>query len=318
MNGSTGVLSSKDGLRRAAYSLGFVAAGVAPAGTPPFYRESVRWVAEGRHGGMKWFERSLALRGDPGGLLNGCRAVISLAYPYRIEKPCTPDGFSVSRYAEPLLDDYHARLRKLAGMLAAVIEREHPGSRSRVCVDSAPVMERSLAVAAGLGFIGKNTSLIVPGSGSFVYLAEILTTAPLAITQPIPVSAGSCGTCTRCLDACPAGALDAPYRLDAARCLSYLTVEHRAPAGVETGRLMGSCILGCDRCQEVCPHNEKTSAADVCLPHSAEFIRMEEADFDARFGRTALARAGIRKLKENIAAVTAASRTPRGGGGRTP
>ncbi len=291
----------------AAYSLGFVSFGVASAAEPLYYDELVRWLAEGKHGDMKWFERNLQLRRDPRGLLKDCRAVVCLAYPYSREKPCTPDGFSVSRYSEPLLDDYHKRLRKLAGEVAAVIRRRYPGSRSRVCVDSAPVMERSLAAASGVGFIGKNTSLIVPGVGSCVYLVEILTTAPFAPTPPLPESAGSCGDCTKCLDACPTGALEAPYRLDAAKCLSYLTIEHRAPVKVGIGRLMGSCILGCDRCQEVCPYNSGMESEKICLPSSRDFLNMDDEAFDSRFGRTALARAGIEKLKENIKAVMAGS-----------
>jgi epoxyqueuosine reductase len=302
--GISGRRSSITGeVKEAAIALGFVAFGVAPAAVPPFHDELVRWLAEGKHGDMKWFERNLHLRHDPAGLLKGCRAVVSLAYPYSRKKPCTSDGFCVSRYSEPLLDDYHKRLRKLAGEVAAVIRRRYPDSRSRVCVDSAPVMERSLAAASGAGFIGKNTSLIVPGVGSFVYLAEILTTATLAPTPPLPESAGSCGACTRCLDACPTGALEAPYRLDAGRCLSYLTIEHKAPVNLGTGGLMGSCILGCDRCQEVCPYNDGMASEEICLPSSRDFLNMDDAAFDSRFGRTALARAGIEKIKGNITAV---------------
>ncbi len=155
--------------------------------------------------------------------------------------------------------------------------------------------------------MGKNTCLIVPGAGSFVYLAEILTTAPLEATLPLEERAGSCGPCTRCLDACPTGALEAPYHLDAEKCLSFLTIEDRDPVDAEIGKLMDSCILGCDRCQEVCPHNGDTERRRVCLPPLAEIERMDQSAFKARFGRTALARAGVRKLGENIAAVTAAN-----------
>jgi epoxyqueuosine reductase len=295
--------STGEELRKLAFSLGFVAVGVARSCEPPFYNELVRWLAEAKHGDMKWFEKSLGLRRDPSTLLKDCRAVVSLAYPYCRKKPCTSDGFSVSRYSEPLLDDYHERLRNLAGEVAALIKRRHPGSRCRVCVDSAPVMERSLALASGVGFIGKNTSLIVPGVGSCVYLVEILTTACLGPTAPLPESAWSCGACTRCLDACPTGALEAPYRLDAGKCLSYLTIEQKAPVKAESGRLMGTCILGCDRCQEVCPYNDGMDSEEICLPSSRDFLTMDDAAFDLRFGRTALARAGIEKIQGNITAV---------------
>jgi epoxyqueuosine reductase len=307
---SCGAAFMSGALLEAASSLGFAAAGVSLAGTPAFYEELIEWLAAGMHAGMKWLEKSLTLRHDPAHLLEGCRAVVSLAYPYRTEKPCTEDGFNVSRYTEPPLDDYHRRLKKLAGKLATLIQLEYPGSRCRVCVDSAPVMERSFAMAAGVGFIGKNTSLIVPGVGSWVYLAEILTTAPLGATPPLPASTGSCGTCTRCLDVCPSGALEAPYLINAAKCLSYLTIEDKAAVDIETGRLMGSCILGCDRCQEVCPHNEEIDSVKICLPSSRDLLNMDDAAFDSRFGRTALARAGIKKLQQNISAIIAASKNP--------
>lgn len=290
-------------LKEAAFSLGFIAFGVARPETPPFYGELIRWLASGRHGGMTWLEKNLMLRGNPAGLLEGCQAVVSLAYPYSGRKPCSPDGLCVSRYAEPSRDDYHSRLRELGKKIAAFIAGAHPGSRARICVDSAPLMERSLAMASGVGFIGKNTSLIVPGAGSFVYLCEILTTAPLGFTPPLPEWPGHCGGCTRCLDGCPSGALEQPYLLDASRCLSYLTIEKRDAVSAETGRLMAPCILGCDRCQEVCPHNDEKTGADVCLPPMEVWAAMEEEDFQARFGRTALARAGLRKLRENIFAV---------------
>ncbi len=288
------------GLKDAAFSLGFISVGVARPGTPPFFRELTGWLASGKHGAMTWFEKNPGLRANPALLLEGCRAVVSLAYPYSAAKPISPDGLCVSRYAEPLLDDYHDRLRGLGKKLAAFMAGAFPGSRSRVCVDSAPVMERSLAMASGVGFIGRNTCLIVPGVGSFVYLCEILTTAPLAPTPPLPGSPDHCAGCTRCLDACPTGALERAYSVDATKCLSYLTIESREAVSAETGSLMARCVFGCDRCQEVCPHNGADAGAEQCLPPREVWDAMGEEDFRRRFGGTALERAGLGKLRENI------------------
>ena len=254
---------------------------------------------------MAWLERNLSLREDPSGLLEGCRTVISLAYPYPASKPCTPDGLTAARYSEPRQPDYHGRLKGLARELARGIEGACPGTRTRVCVDSAPLMERSLAHAAGIGFIGKNNMLIVPGIGSYVFLAEILVTEDLAFDAPAPMESG-CGSCTLCVDACPTGALERPFYVDASKCLSYLTIEYGGAVGRETGKGMGDCFLGCDVCQEVCPFNGERRAGDLSLPSTDEIMNMGKDAFDARFGKTAMGRAGLVKIKRNIQAIRAA------------
>lgn len=282
--------------------LGFVAAGFSPAEQPRHYDKFCEWTAAGRCGEMSWLKRSLELRKDPGSLLEGCRTVVCLAYPYPSAAPSTPDGFTAARYSEPEKVDYHFRLKESARGIEQVLKDQFPGSRSRVCVDSAPLLERSFAYRSGLGFIGKNNMLIVPGRGSYVFLVEILTTAffDAAPAQPLPAG---CGTCTRCLDACPTGALDGPHSFDAAKCLSYLTIEYRGKVGAESGAKMGNCFFGCDVCQEICPHNGGKSDAKVSLPSSEEILAMEEPEFTKRFGKTALGRAGLKKIKENIEAI---------------
>ncbi len=242
------------------------------------------------------------MRENPGNLLEGCRTIISLAFPYTAEKPCTPDGFFVSRYADPRKTDYHDRLRKKGKILAGVIRREYSKARFRVCVDSAPILERSFAFSSGVGFIGKNNMLIIPGYGSYFFLVEILTTAPIPFPEAKPVKS-LCGECSLCLDACPAGALEAPYRLNASKCLSYLTIEKMGGIDRETGRKMGRCFFGCDRCQEVCPHNQREGLAVVLLPSLNTILRMCDEDFNRAFGKTALARAGLEKIKGNISAL---------------
>ncbi len=290
-----------------ARELGFVGAGFSRPRRPAFVEEFRRWIRAGRHGEMAWLARNLELREDPSRLLEGCRTIISLAYPYPKEKPATPEGLTVARYARPWTEDYHTTLRRLCGELSARLKRAMPGSRTRVCVDSAPILERSAATGAGLGFIGRNNMLIVPEYGSFVFLAEILTTAELP-PSPAQPATDQCGSCTRCLDACPTGALDAPFSIDAGKCLSYLTLEWAGVVGPETGRLMGDCFLGCDRCQEACPYNGGASAREVVLPVAEAFLEMSDKAFSERFDRTALARAGPAKIRSNLLALNA----PRG------
>lgn len=269
----------------------------------------LRWLGEGRHGEMAWLERNLEVREDPQRLLSGCRTIISLALPYAWQKPATPEGLAVSRYARPDAEDYHLELKRLCGELGRLIQRTFPGSSSRTCVDSAPVLERDIAYSAGLGFIGKNNMLIVPGTGSRVFLAEILTTADILFPAPIPLES-LCGDCTRCMDACPTGALEAPYLVDASKCLSYLTIEWKGKVDEETAEKMGSCFLGCDRCQEACPLNPAEDSTRVALPSAREFFRMDEQAFMESFGRTALSRPGLGKIRANLGAMVRTAVTP--------
>jgi epoxyqueuosine reductase len=286
-------------LIKQAHDLGFVAVGFSHSGRPPFFDQLCAWISEGKHAGMAWMERHLPLREDPSRLLEDCRTIITLAYPYSYRKPCTPDGLSAARYSEPRKKDYHDRLRKKASVLAADIRQAYPGTRTRTCVDSAPIMERSFAYQSGIGFIGKNTHVIVPGHGSYFFLTEILTTAPIPFSET-PLVANQCGTCTRCLDACPTGALEAPFRVDAAKCLSYRTIEEKMDLDREAGKTMGDCFFGCDVCQEVCPFNNGSEPAEVLLPPMDDFLTMDEKEFQQLFGKTAFARAGLSKIQGNI------------------
>lgn len=252
-------------------------------------------------------EKNKDLREHPERLLEGCRVIVSLAYPYPSEAAATPEGLTVARYADPSREDYHQRLRRLCGGLVKHLQEAFPDCRSRVLVDSAPILERSIAHAAGLGFLGKNNLLILPGYGSFLYLCEILTTAPLEFIPAETVDC-LCGTCSRCLEACPTGALEEPFTLDAAKCLSYLTVEHRGELRKGSGARMKGCFLGCDRCQEACPFNPPGVGRRVTLPPAEEILAMDGKEFTERFGNTALARPGIERLKRNLRVIQAGVR----------
>jgi epoxyqueuosine reductase len=282
-----------------ARDLGFIACGFSKPERPLYFDQFCAWISRRKNGGMSWLEKNMELREDPSRLLSNCQTVITLAYPYPSEKPGTSDGFTVSRYSQPGEADYHVRLKDLCGALLSVVAEAYPGSHSRVCVDSAPLLERSYACASGIGFVGKNNMLIVPGHGSYTYLAEILTTAPIDMVSSEPMET-RCGTCTLCVDSCPTGALERPFYLDASKCLSYLSIEDKRKIDEETGKRMGDCFFGCDRCQEVCPLNGNEGSIQVSLPSTNAFLEMDDNEFKKRFGKTAFARAGLEKMKTNI------------------
>jgi len=292
-------------LAEEARSLGFLAVGFTRPSRPLHFDRFMEWLDEGKNAGMAWLRKNLDLRENPSKMLRNCRTIISLAYPYPPRRQESTDGFAVARYADPGRVDYHSRLRTLCGRLVALIKEVDPGSRSRICVDSAPLLERSIAAAAGIGFIGKNNLLIVPGWGSYLYLAEILTTAAISFPALEP-SAARCGSCSLCLEACPLGALEKPFSLNASRCLSYWTVEEKGGLKAHIGAALGKFFFGCDRCQEICPFNVETSEPEVVLPSTDLLLGMDEAVFERDFGRTALARAGLEKLKGNIRTARAA------------
>jgi len=284
-----------------AKTLGFIAVGFSRPHRPAYFDSFLNRLADRKHGDMTWLERNLDVREDPSKLLEGCQTIISLAYPYPNARHETEDGYRVARYADPSREDYHFRLKKLGDDLFEWIQKDYPGSRARVCVDSSPILEKSIACQSGLGFIGKNTLLVIPGYGSYLFLVEILTTAPLQYPVIEPM-ADQCGACTACMEACPTGALEKPYHLNALKCLAYLTIEHKGDIPPALGPMMKKCFLGCDRCQEACPSNKGALTTNVSMPSADEILHMREEDFKNRFGRTSLARPGMVKIKSNLRA----------------
>ena len=220
-------------------------------GFAPARAELDHQLEEGRHGEMEFMARTVEVRKDPARMLPGARSVLVAAVPYRGE------AGPIARYAQSA--DYHTVVHQRLERLAEHLRTRLPDARSLVCVDTKPLLERSAAALAGLGFLGKHGCLITPGLGSYVLLGALLCTAPLASPDPVDelrrVGWAACGQCTRCLDACPTQAFVAPGRLDPRRCISYLTIEHRGPIEPALADAMGERIAGCDVCQEVCPYN---------------------------------------------------------------
>jgi epoxyqueuosine reductase len=277
---------------------GFVRVGVARAETPPGFERFRQWISAGQHAGMAYLARTAAVRGEPGRLLSGARSIVCLAWKHDAASAVAPDGSAVARYA--VGGDYHGGLRQAALDLAREAERRIGPFAWRVCVDSTPLAERSFAAAAGLGWIGKNGCLIDPEYGSWLLLAEILTDLDLPADEPV---AEQCGSCMRCLAACPTDAFVSPGVLDAARCISYWTIEHRGPIPDAVKPTLGPHVFGCDICQEVCPFNEPlplpASSADI--PNRRDWLEMGKGDWRRRFRATAFNRAGRRGLQRNAA-----------------
>lgn len=291
----------------AARGAGFVAAGVVAAGPPASWSRYRAWLDGGLHGEMGWLERDADPRRDLNSVLPGCRSVVCAALPVG-----DPTPGNVARYARA--EDYHVVVKRLLGEVADELGARAPRGtrfRFRSCVDTAPLLERELAVRAGLGFLGKNGLLIVPGIGSHVVLGELLTDAALAPTaRSLDASLDRCGECTRCLDACPTRAFTAPRVLDARRCLSYLTIEKRGPftrAEAEAVAEAGT-LFGCDVCQDVCPWNEPFFASAPAPEGEASLspeslLDTDQASYEARFAGSAVWRATREGLERNARAV---------------
>lgn len=302
-------------VRRLVEAQGFALLGVAPAEASDYASEFEAWLKRGHHGEMSYLAVHVAERMDPRRVLPGARAVICVADWYgddgnAAETHPRPVG-RIARYA--WRSDYHRRMKKRLHAVADAMREAWPGFEHRTTVDSAPILEREHAARAGLGWIGKHTLLIHPDRGSWLLLGEVITTLPLRMeSQPEP---DHCGSCTRCIDACPTHCIT-PYSVDASRCVSYLTIEHRGMIDPSLHEGMGAWVAGCDVCQEVCPFNQPRGerragthdessprkAGGAELAHGLDLMALldwDESDRRAAFERSALKRIKLTQLKRN-------------------
>jgi len=306
-------------LKALALELGFTRVGVARAEPLSEDRERLSaWLSAGHHGQMAYMQDNADVRSDPthSGMLPSARSVVVLATAYaRGESLAGPAPGRIARYAQGR--DYHGllydRTRKLRRLLQAT------GASVRACVDTLPALERAWAARAGVGFVGKNACVIVPGIGSHVLLSLLVTSAELEPDVPLRER---CGECRICLDACPTRAFVRPKVLDARRCISYLTIEHDGPIEDELQEPIGPWLFGCDVCQDVCPYNRtphaRPTAPDAFAPRgrwtelgAEDFLHMDAACFDRYSRGSALRRAGRDSMARNAAIVLGNSRDKR-------
>ena len=299
----------KQRLAAQAQAEGFAAMGIcAPDATPEAAPRLMQFLEEGRHGQMHWMAERTEWRGSAAALWPEARSVIMLAEPYTpdadpLEVLSHPDRAAISVYAQG--KDYHdlvkRRLKRLGRWL---LDQAGQGEAIKVFVDTAPVMEKPLAQAAGLGWQGKHTNLLSRDLGNWFFLGAIFTTIDLPKDAP---ETSRCGTCTACLDICPTRAFPAPYQLDARRCISYLTIEHKGPVDPDLRPLLGNRIYGCDDCLAICPWNKFAQAATelgyrprIGAPDLAELAMLDDTAFRARFAGSPIKRIGRDRFVRNV------------------
>lgn len=312
----------EDCLRRAAVA-GFEAVGLIPAEASPRAAEFHAWLVAGRWAGMTWLARDPEQRLDPRRAWPPARSVLMVGAALAADAP-PPELWNdplrgrVARFAWG--PDYHEVMGARLAALAEDLRRAHGWTETPwPFVDSRPVLERDLAARAGLGFIGKHTQLIHPACGALLLLGGLLLPADFPGVAPPPVSDG-CGDCNRCLAACPGGALGPPRTLDARRCVSYWTIEHRGPIPLEIVPALGNWVFGCDACQEACPYPRTPRSppqapflrfdADLHAPRLADWLELGDDEFQARYAGTPLVRAGAARLRRNAAAALGNSGRP--------
>ena len=296
------------GVKAVAKSLGFDACGISAAGQlDDEARRLETWLHRGFHGTMNWMERNVEKRVDPRKLVPGAKSIISLLLNYYQEIPADPDPTTAqfSRYAWG--DDYHDILKDRMYAMFEELDSLTGGLDGRVFVDSAPIMDKVWAAKSGLGWIGKHTNLIDRQLGSWFFLGEIVSDLELEPDGPVP---DHCGSCTRCIDACPTDAIVEPYVVDANRCISYLTIEHREddiPADLAVKS--GTWVFGCDVCQDVCPWNKfaRKTRVDSFMPRDGivdtAITDWQEIDIEAfreRFRKSPVKRAKYEGLMRNL------------------
>lgn len=288
--------------------MGFDACGIASATVLESESALVeQWLDEGHEGEMSYLTRNKEKRYDPRLLVEGTKSIVTVLYNY-YPKLQIGDGehFKIAKYAYGA--DYHDVLkRKLRQLLERIETQTGKLDGVRVFVDSAPVLDRAWAVRCGLGFVGKNTTLIHPKKGSFFFIGHLFL--PVALAETGQELTNRCGRCTKCLDACPTHALEAPFHIDARKCISYLTIEYKGGLGDMDPSTFKGWMYGCDICQDVCPYNrfalpnlepEFQPSEQLMAMHEDDWKHLSEADFKALFKHSAVQRAGYEGLKRNI------------------
>jgi len=308
VNGAAALL--KDRLKAEAAHLGFAACGIAPAADDPALGERLeQWLGDEHHGTMEWMETRLHHRRGPQSLWPQARSVIALGMSYApAQDPralaAHPERGRISVYAQG--GDYHDVVKRNLKALARWLVGEAPGEEVKVFVDTAPVMEKPLGQLAGIGWQGKHTNLVSRTHGSWLFLGAIYTTIEFA---PDAAHADRCGSCTACQTACPTDAFPAPYHLDARRCISYLTIEHKGPVPEEFREPMGNRIYGCDDCLAACPWNSFAASAqanraflpraELAAPKLAELLALDDATFRKVFSGSPIKRIGRDRMVRN-------------------
>ncbi len=301
-------------VKEKARQLGFVLAGVALPGRPPHMDIYRRWIDAGSHATMAYLSdpQSIEKRADPGLILPGCHSILVLGTPYSnpgaLNQPMDPSRGRIAAYAWGT--DYHlvlpGRMAELVTYIELLTGNPVP---NRYYTDTGPVLERDLAMQAGLGWIGKNTCLIAPGHGSYFFISEIFL--GIDLEPGVPFAADHCGTCQRCMDACPAGCILPDRTMDANRCLSYLTIENKGSIPLDLRPMLHDHVFGCDICQQVCPWNIRFAsqagdpqfapASVLVQPVLAEELLLTPAEFNSRFKNSPVKRAKRRGYLRNLA-----------------
>ena len=311
-------MTSADIKARAA-ELGFDVCGVAPVGDHrelAFFKE---WLARGYAGEMRYLDRSADTRTDARNIMASARSVICLGTVYNTDRPLSitraPGEARIARYAWG--DDYHDVIRgRMETLLAWMRDTAGEPFEARPYVDTGPLQERVYAQYAGLGWIGKNTCVINQQMGSWIFLSEIICSLPLAIDAP---AVDHCGTCRRCLDACPTGAIVEPYVLDSRQCLSYLTIELKGSIPEALRESVGAHVYGCDICQDVCPWNRRAAVSEdpAWIPHAifdapslAALWATPDGELRRELKGTPMTRAGVKRFRRNVATCAGATADP--------
>lgn len=296
-----------DRIKARAAELGFDLCRITTAAPPPHHKSYEDWIDAGMAGEMHYLERQQQKRGDLGATLPGARSVVCVTLNYSPDDgrvDVDPDKPAIARYAR--FDDYHDLMWNRLEALLADILAWSPGSTGKVYCDTGPVTERDLAMRAGLGWIGKHTNLISRRLGNWFFLGEIILDIDLPADTP---ETQHCGTCTRCIPACPTGAIVAPYQLDARRCISYLTIELKGSIPEDLRPLIGARIYGCDDCLAVCPWNKFARAAsDIAVqerdelrtPNLIDLLSLDDDGFRSKFRNSPIRRTKRRGLLRNV------------------